>query len=275
MQSKLIKLANYLDRIGLTKEADYLDNILKNADWADYAKALPAAQCIKGIFSLMACGSQGKRLNDTGFEEAPNLPIDWDIEGNQKVIYTSSDYATVTTCEYNKCLDNQYDAIKQDCLDWGDYYLENAGKSCMQIMGEWLLDNASGHYKIEWDLAKMYQDGIINSYSEYTNSKGERKPIEDILSQGKYSLYFVVYAPRGSAPTGYEYDQNHFIFNDDLVYEEDEYVRANGRYGGYYYYLYGGDPLKISLECAISGDYSTCPSNVQTNQEDERLEGLE
>ena len=51
MLKDLIKLANHLDKIGRTKEADYLDNIIKSAapeSWMDLDRAPDQAKHIIG-----------------------------------------------------------------------------------------------------------------------------------------------------------------------------------------------------------------------------------
>ena len=43
MIKKLIKLADHLDKIGLTKEASYIDTLMKKYSFAPMAIAAPAA----------------------------------------------------------------------------------------------------------------------------------------------------------------------------------------------------------------------------------------
>lgn len=58
MKKELIKLANHLDRIGLVKEADYIDNLLKKESWMCIPIMLGAAKligCQKGPQSDHLC----------------------------------------------------------------------------------------------------------------------------------------------------------------------------------------------------------------------------
>tara|TARA_Y100000034_G_scaffold106135_1_gene134624 strand:- start:181 stop:507 length:327 start_codon:yes stop_codon:yes gene_type:complete len=60
MQKQLIKLANHLDRIGLAKEADYLDNIIKAASGSSLADITTE---IYSKFSSLAEKGYAKELN--------------------------------------------------------------------------------------------------------------------------------------------------------------------------------------------------------------------
>ena len=60
MQKELIRLANHLDRVGLTKEADYLDIIIKEAQEASLVEKMNKAMA-------EACSHIGLDCSDTSF----------------------------------------------------------------------------------------------------------------------------------------------------------------------------------------------------------------
>jgi hypothetical protein len=92
MKKELIKLANHLDRIGHTKEADFIDNLLKKAE--------DSFQDIANI--LKACGKsipEEKSLTRSDFQN-PNLKRELQ-DGLNELLGPNSFYNYIETLKYS------------------------------------------------------------------------------------------------------------------------------------------------------------------------------
>ena len=213
MIKHLVKLANHLDHIGLVKDADSIDALLKKE----------SSVCFMLFSSLLAaCGFSGKggysSEESHGYLSTPiEMPeIDWDIDG-EKLLLTHIQYVSFEECIYNPFIPQ----INGD-LSW------------MRSS-----DGAIMHIKATWDLQKMQEDGVINITSEYRKADGDVDTIS--FSSAGLSLYFVAMADKdgicGSSNAG-------VCFSSANVYEDEGLALAGSNNGGYI-----KDGQKLVMKC--------------------------
>jgi hypothetical protein len=92
MKKELIKLANHLDRIGFTKEADFIDNLLKKAE--------DSYQDIVNI--LKACGKSIPEENSLVRSDFQNPTLKRELQGGlNELLGPNSFYTYIETLKYS------------------------------------------------------------------------------------------------------------------------------------------------------------------------------